>query len=54
MDLSLKFVGNDIRLVIKNRDFVCFWMVGHDYCLRWRNLSAKSFKGVKLQVNRIS
>ena len=51
MDLSLKFWGNNIRLVMKAKGLFVFWMVEHDYCLRWKVLSAKSFKGEKLQVN---
>ena len=31
-----------------------FLMVEHDYCLRWKDLYAKSFKSEKLQVNRIA
>ena len=55
MDLSLKFYGNDVRLVMKAEVFFfCFWMVEHDYCLRWKFLNEKSFKGVKLQENRTS
>ena len=34
--------------------FIIFWMVDHEYCLRWKFLSAKSFKSEKLQVNRIA
>ena len=26
--------GNDIRLVMQAKGFVCFCMVEHDYCLR--------------------
>ena len=44
--------GNDLRLVMKAEDFFCFWKVEHDYCLRWKVLNEKSFKGEKLQVNR--
>ena len=54
MDLSLKLLGNDIRLVMKAKGFVCFWMVEHDYYLRWKFLNGKSFKGVNLQVIRTS
>ena len=54
MDLSLKFLGNDIRLVMKTEGFVLFWMVEHGYCLRWKVLNGKSFKGVKLRVMRTS
>ena len=46
--------GNDIRLVMKAKGLFCFWMVEHDYYLRWKVLNAKSFKGVKLQANRTS
>ena len=45
--------GNDIRLVMKAKGFVCFWMVEHDYYLRWKVLNAKSFKGEKLQEIRV-
>ena len=45
---------NDIRLVMKAKGFVFFWMVEHDYCLRLRVLNAKSFKDEKLQANRTS
>ena len=37
---------------MKAKGLFCFWMVEHEYCLRWKVLSAKSFKGEKLQVNR--
>ena len=30
-----------------------FWMVEHDYCSRWKVLSAKSSKGEKLQAIRV-
>ena len=46
--------GNNIRLVMKAKGFFFFWMVERDYCLRWRVLNGKSFKGVKLQANRTS
>ena len=46
--------GNDIRLVMKSKGFVCFWMIEHDYYFEEKVLSAKSFKGEKLQVNRTS
>ena len=46
--------GNDIRLVMKAKGFVLFWMVEHDYCLRWKVLNGKSSKGEKLQANRTS
>ena len=52
MDLSLKFWGNNIRLVMKAKSFFLFWMVEHDYCLRWKVPKAKSFKSEKLQANR--
>ena len=54
MDLSLKFGVYDIRLFMKAKGLFSFWMVEHDYCLRWKFLNAKSFKGVKLQENRTS
>ena len=38
---------------MKAKGFVCFWMVEHDYCLRWKVLNEKSFKGVKLQEMRV-
>ena len=41
-------------LVINAKGLFCFWMVEHDYCLRWKVLSAKSFKGEKLQAGRIA
>ena len=47
-------MGNDIRLVMKAKGFVLFWMVEHDYFLRWKVPKAKSFKGEKLQANRTS
>ena len=47
-----KIWGNNIRLVMKAKGFVCFWMVEHEYYLRWKVLSAKSFKGEKLQASR--
>ena len=34
--------------------FFLFWMVEHDYYLRWKVLDAKSSKGEKLQANRTS
>ena len=39
---------------MRSKGFVLFWMVEHDYCLRWKVLSGKSFKGEKLQANRTS
>ena len=33
MDLSLKVLGNDIRLVMNSGGFCVFWMVEHDYYL---------------------
>ena len=54
MDLSSRLMGNDIRLVMKAKGLFCFWMVGHDYCLRWKVLKVKSFKGEKLRAKRIS
>ena len=47
-------MGNDIRLVMKAEGFVLFWMVEHDYYLRWKVLNAKIFKGEKLQASRTS
>ena len=46
--------GYDIRLVMKAKGFFVFWMVEHDYCLRWKVPNAKSFKGEKLQAIRVS
>ena len=37
---------------MKAKGFVCFWMIDHDYYFEEKVLSAKSFKGEKLQVNR--
>ena len=54
MDLSLKLMGNDIRLVMKTEGFCLFWMVEHDYYLGWKVRNGKSFKGVKLQAIRTS
>ena len=54
MDLSLKVYGNDVRIVMKAKGFIYFWMVKHDYYLRWKVLKGKSFKGENLQVNRIA
>ena len=34
LDLSLRLLGNDIRIFIKAKGFFCFWMVEHDYNLR--------------------
>ena len=39
---------------MKAKGFVCFWMVEHDFILRQKVLSAKSFKGEKLQAIRVS
>ena len=44
----------NIRLVIKTKGFVCFWMIEHDCCLRQKDLYANRFKGEKLQANRVS
>ena len=46
--------GYDIRLVMNAKGFFVFWMVEHDYCSRWKVLSAKSFKGEKLKAIRVS
>ena len=54
MDFVFEVWGNDIRLVMKAKGFFCFWMVEHDYCLRWKVLNAKSFNGEKLQAIRVS
>ena len=54
MDLSFKLLGNDIRLVMKAKGLFVFWMVEHDYCLRWKVPNVKSFKGEKLQEIRVS
>ena len=39
---------------MKAKGLFCFWMVEHDYCMRWKVLNAKIFKGEKLQENRTS
>ena len=39
---------------MKAKGFVFFWMVEHDYCLRWKVQNAKSFKGEKFLENRTS
>ena len=39
---------------MKAKGLFIFWMVEHDYCLRQKVLSAKSFKGEKLQAIRVS
>ena len=46
--------GYDIRLVMKAKGLFVFWMVEHDYCSRWKVLTAKIFKGEKLQAIRVS
>ena len=52
--ICIEVLDNDIRIVMKAKGLFCFWMVEHDYCLRWKVLKAKSFKGEKLQVMRVS
>ena len=37
---------------MKAKGFVCFWMIEHEYYFEGKVLSAKSFKGEKLQANR--
>ena len=44
MDLSLKFLGKNVRLVIKAKGFVLFWMVEHEMLLEGKVLSAKVSK----------
>ena len=42
--------GYNIRLVMKAKGLFVFWVVEDDYYLRWKVLSAKSFKGEKLKA----
>ena len=39
---------------MKTEGLFCFWMVEHDYYLRWKVINANIFKGEKLQENRTS
>ena len=39
---------------MKAKGLFFFWMVEHDYCSRWKVLSAKISKGEKLQAIRVS
>ena len=39
---------------MKAKFLFVFWKVDHDYCSRWKVLSAKSSKGEKLQAIRVS
>ena len=39
---------------MKAKGLFVFWVVEHDYCSRWKVLSAKSFKGEKLQAIIVS
>ena len=37
---------------MKAEGFVLFWMVEHEYCLRWKVINGKSSKGEKLQTKK--
>ena len=39
---------------MKAKGLFCFWVVEHDYCLRWKVPNAKSLKGENLQAIRVS